>query len=385
MSIPTLELHYHLRDGDHAMNAFIRNKCEAEALAAFVHVAQRLGVDMIIETSAFTEGGLKEIWKFTTSPKVAYPNLILLLSLIIPNYINVWNAPPKDKELDGINKEIAKLTLEEKHLAIEKARIELQKLAGEMPPPQAQEKEVSPAPPARGALPAPPASAASTPGRELTIGRPTLPAMDYFAVVAASRPPTSPPIITPQVVAVLAEETKFTTRRSNFFRLLLPYEKVTAVGWSFHDTATLDAEATVEKKDFGKFILLTDKLPTEVIEEGIIHIAAPVITDSGMYWKGSCLGEPISFAMKDDAFKQMVMRREVSFQAGNAIRCRLEIELKLDETGEPTITGYSVPVVIEKIDETGVIETPQGRKQRFHDKHANDQRGLLPDGNGAAR
>ncbi|HSV68914.1 MAG TPA: hypothetical protein VLI72_02290 [Methylibium sp.] len=379
MSHSSLELHYHLRDGDHAMNAFIRNKCEAEALAAFVHVAQRLGIDLVVETSAFTEGGLKEIWKFTTSPKHAYTNLVLLLSLLIPNFVAIWNAPPKDKELDGINKEIAKLTVEEKHLALEKARLELQKLAAEMPPPQ--EKKVAPAPPLRPALPA----ASAPKGTDLTIGRSTLPPPGAFSsfVLAAARPPTSPAIITEQVIAILAEETKFTARRSNFFKLLLPYDKVTAVGWSVHETAKPSVEATVERKDFVQFILLTDKLPTQVIEEAVVQIAAPVITDSGMHWKGSYLGEPISFAMKDEAFKQMVMRREVSFQAGNAIRCRLEIEQKLDETGEPTITGYSVPVVIEKIDESGAVETPQGKRQRFYDKHVNDQQGLFGDGSAA--
>jgi hypothetical protein len=136
-------------------------------------------------------------------------------------------------------------------------------------------------------------------------------------------------------------------------------------------------ERVVKKKDFIKYVLKTDKLPVTVVEEAVIQIVAPVIDNSGVKWKGTYQGEPINFVMKDEGYKGQVLRREVSFQRGNAIRCRLTIERKLDETGEVVVIGYTVDVVIEKIDETGVVETPQGKKQRFIDKQVKAQRPLF--------
>lgn len=59
MAIARLELHYFLRDDVHSMNAFVRNKCEAEVLAAFAQIAQQLGVTVELESTAFREGGLR--------------------------------------------------------------------------------------------------------------------------------------------------------------------------------------------------------------------------------------------------------------------------------------------------------------------------------------
>src|SRR4051812_43717619 len=73
MNPPSLELHYYLRNNSHAMNAFIRNKCEAEALAAFSYIAERLGIELAIESVAHEEGGLKDIWNFVCKPEVAWP------------------------------------------------------------------------------------------------------------------------------------------------------------------------------------------------------------------------------------------------------------------------------------------------------------------------
>lgn len=359
-----LELHYHLPPGEHAMNAYIRNKCEAEALAAFKQICERLGVELTVEALAHTEGGIRDTWRFIMKPEHAYANVMLLLSLLLPNFIAVWNVPSKpDKELETINKDIAKATLQEKLLAIETAKKALREQANQVK-----------APP----IPAPAASAPRVrhEGIEVDVGggkkqlkRQVTKQVQAQVVVQKSA------VISKEIIAILAEDPKFVTRRSNFYKALLPYDKVKAVGWTIVQEAEAapPPEVVVYKKDFIKFVLTTDKLPTRVIEEAFIQIVAPVIDNSGVKWKGLHEGESISFAMKDEAFKQQVLRREVSFQAGNAIKCRLEIALKLDETGEEAIVSYSVPVVIEKIDESGSTETSQGRRQRFYDRHADAQ------------
>lgn len=360
MIVPSLQLHYYLRDDAHEMDAFIRNKCEAELLAAFQFFADQLGVELVIESSAYEEGGLKERLAFAFKPEHAYTNVMALLTLLITSFIQVWNAPPKpDKDLEAINKEIAKETLEEKRLANEKARIELKKAASEAANPQ---------------TPARPASAArnSKPDESITIGFMTELPMEHLVRIEPDR------TINKKAMAFLSEEPRFNVRRSNFYKTLLPYHKVEAFGMGVKKLKAAPVEVVVSKRDFIKFVLKTDKLPPQVIEEAVISITAPVIDGSNVKWKGIYNGESITFSMRDGVFKNMVMQREVSFQNGNAIRCRLVMDRKLDEVGEVITTGHAVEVVIEKLDEAGnALETQQGKEQRFYDKHAKAQQPLF--------
>lgn len=340
------------------MNAFIRNKCEAELLAAFQYFAEQLGVEATIESSAYEEGGLKEVLKFAFKPEHGYTNLMAALTLLISSFIQVWNAPPKpSEELEAVNLEIAKETLQEKRLANEKARRELQEAGSD-----------------RDKVPAPsiPASAAkrATPTDTLNMGFMTEFPMEL--TVAQNQ------TINKKAMAHLSAEPRFNVRRSNFYKSLLPYNKVTAFGMGLRKEKRSPDEVVVSKQDFIKYVLKTDRLDPVVVEEAVIHITAPVIDGANVNWKGILDGEPITFAMKDEAFKNMVVRREVSFQNGNAIRCRLLVERKLDQVGDVDITRRIVEVVIEKLDATGnAIETSQGKQQRFLDKHAKDQRPLF--------
>ena len=59
-----LEIHYYLANDEHSMNALVRNKCETELLAIFKEVCATFDIDLPVETLAYREGGLKEIWKF---------------------------------------------------------------------------------------------------------------------------------------------------------------------------------------------------------------------------------------------------------------------------------------------------------------------------------
>ena len=292
------------------MNAVIRNKCEAEALAAFQYIAAELGIEVLLETTAHTEGGLKEVWAFVTKTEnFLAANFLILLIATFWNYV-----PPPDKEMEALNKEVAKATIEEKKLSIEKLKQEI----------------------AKG---------------------------------------TPPPAVAEKAVPLFQCDLKIVTRRSNFYKILLPYDKVTAVGMGIIPEGKLvpDVEHVVPRGDFQQFVLTDDKLPTEVDNQAIIEIVAPVITDGNLHWKGTYLGDTISFSMKDPVFKGMVMRREVSFQHGNSISCVLNIERKVDAVGEVVIRGYSVQVVLAKIDGSNTIETPQGKRQRFYDKHRDDQ------------
>ena len=337
-----LEVHYHLKDDAHSMNAFVRNKSEAEALAAFQYMAEQLGFDVLIESTAYTEGGLREVWKFVPKKdRVALAGLIVSLLGVM---VNIWNAPPKpDKELERAQKELLLLTIQEKKLTNEKLEQEIRIKA----PPAAQ--AVAAEQPAAKAVPAP--------------GAPR----------ATPEPPEK---------VSLQMDLRVRTRRSNFYKALLPYDRVIGVGFGVipDGAAEPDSEAFVPRASFRDFILHTDKLPSEIVPNAVIEIVAPVIRAGDIQWKGVWRDEMIGFAMGDKVYKEMVLRREVSFQHGNAIECVLEIEKKLDVTGEAKVTGYTVSTVLAKIEGKVSTETPQGRAKRFHDKHSDAQFDLLAGG-----
>lgn len=114
-----LELHYYLINESHTMDALIRNKCEAELLAIIVEISDALGIEVNVETGAYQEGGLKELWAFIGRNNNQITLVILILTLILSR------VPLSDSEQDALTKEATKLTIEEKRLSIEKLKREL--------------------------------------------------------------------------------------------------------------------------------------------------------------------------------------------------------------------------------------------------------------------
>ena len=115
------EIHYHLLDNSHSMNAFIKNKCEAELLAVAVEVAEILGIQIVWESQPLEEGGIREIWAAIGSNNSQIALIISVLALI-------WSmVPQSDQELINLQKEETRLSIEEKKLEIEKLKKELEK------------------------------------------------------------------------------------------------------------------------------------------------------------------------------------------------------------------------------------------------------------------
>ena len=55
-----LQIHYYFDDASHSMNAFVRNKAEKDMLGAFRQIGMLCESEVILETEAYQEGGLKE-------------------------------------------------------------------------------------------------------------------------------------------------------------------------------------------------------------------------------------------------------------------------------------------------------------------------------------
>ena len=157
---------------------------------------------------------------------------------------------------------------------------------------------------------------------------------------------------------------KILVRKSNFYKSLSNYPKVEKVGLSplSKDRTPLAEELIVERKEFRRFILSSNKLPPEAVDNAEIEIVAPVIHEGNFQWKGIYNEETIPFRMNDVEFQEAVLRKDISFQNGSTIICALSIHKKLDEVGEVVITGYSVDTVIEKIDGETSLKTEQGKR-----------------------
>ena len=65
------ELHYWFNDGSHTMNAIVFNKCEYEFLGIVKEIAQKLKIELDVETEPLQEGGLRSWFKFSSKDKNA--------------------------------------------------------------------------------------------------------------------------------------------------------------------------------------------------------------------------------------------------------------------------------------------------------------------------
>lgn len=325
-SAETFQVHYYLANESHAMDAFVRNRCEAELLAIFQEVCATLGVSISIETVALQEGGLKELWKALGDNKDQI-NTVLAIFAIVLSIATLASSriPLSDAEKDARERKIQELTIEEKQLAIEERKLALEKLK-----------------------------------KEMKDGKPSDEVIDGAAKAAE-------------------QSLKVQTRRSNFYKHLSNYEKVTAVGFAGLDEEKqpADLERIVPRADFHRYVLTTNDLPIEAVDGASIEIVAPVLKEGNYKWRGIYHGEAISFWMTDAEFRSSVLRKEVSFQHGSCISCILQIFRKFDEVGEVVVTGYSVVTVLEKTDGGVTVETAQGRKHRAIQKLIHNQQELF--------
>jgi hypothetical protein len=325
-ALDRFQTHYYLANESHAMDAFVRNKCEAELLAILQEVCAIVGSSIKVETVPSEEGGLKEYWKILgeNGPQISATFTILTFVLAVIT-AGLSRVPVADPEKDAREKSIQELTIEEKKLAIEEKRLALEKLRNEV--------------------------------KEGAITPETL-----------------------ESAAMAAEQNlKIQSRRSNFYKQLSKYEKVTAVGFSALDSESKQviSERTVPRSDFAKYVLLDNSLPTEKVDPAAIEIVAPVLREGNYKWKGIYGGESISFSMTDADFKNSVLQEQVAFQHGSCIKCVLHIHRKVNEVGEVETTGYSVVTVLEKSDGGTTTDTSQGKKHRAYKKFIEDQSDLF--------
>jgi hypothetical protein len=163
---------------------------------------------------------------------------------------------------------------------------------------------------------------------------------------------------------IINNDIKVQKHKSNFYKNLEGYRKVTKIETTAlsEGNEPIDEPIPVERPDFGKFILTSDEMPSELDDLAVIEIVSPVLTNTNYKWKGIYKGEPIDFSMKDKEFKDSVISDKETFKNGTYIECVLEISRKVSDFGEVKNSGYSVLTVIKKDDGISQVITKQGKR-----------------------
>lgn len=306
-------VHYYLLDDKHSMDALIRNKAEAELLGLVRHVLGELNLGVSVESTAREEGGLIETWVLIANNPALLVTAAIGASVFLTSLINIFISlmNMKDRKGEKLTRKLTELSIEEKALAIEEKTLNIQKLRAELLKP----------------LP------------DQAVIEKMIPELEYDA--------------------------KTLTLRSNFFKLLLTYQRVTAVGFGPKPRRGSIAEKIVRRGDFASYVVKTDKLPTVVHRDAVIEIVAPVIGKGPFQWRGIWNGEPVTFQMRDPSYRAMVERGQEVFRRGDAIKCELNIERKVDAVGDEVVTGRVVTAVVAKVEGAKVVETAKGKQRRF--------------------
>ncbi len=157
-------------------------------------------------------------------------------------------------------------------------------------------------------------------------------------------------------------------RRSNFYDLLRKYQKVKNISVALTDAAKkpLIEELVVARDSFKNFIIHSNAVAPQVIEQAQIEIISPVLTRGKHKWRGVYNGSGISFVMKSNDFMELVQSGKVEFKSGSTITCTLEVERKINGVGIERIMGYNITSVASYAEGGKTVETPEGKQKQKH-------------------
>lgn len=281
------KIHYYLEDSSHQMDAVVRNKCEAEALALIQEVGRQLGTPFAVETKAYGEGGLEEYLVFIG----AHAEAIKLIAQVLGAVLTTAAAAP-----------FAIQRWQKGQVDLDKTRAELRRMNQEA----AQEVEAP---------------------------KPENPEL-----------PLEPKLTPMEISEALLLVKKVRLRRSKFYDLLGTEAKVTAVGFAPRHARAVP-ERVVEREAFARFVLHPEDLEPSLYQNVELEVVSPVLRTGNHNWRGIFERRGISFEMADREFKRRVIDQEVQFQNGTKMLCDLEVHLRDNEVGDPEVTKRIVTKV----------------------------------------
>ncbi|WP_300597068.1 hypothetical protein [Niabella sp.] len=297
-----IEVEYFFEEATHLMDALVQNKCEYELLALVREVASRLKLRVIIETAPLLEKGFKR--RFRVTLKKETKTAAAAVTIATAALVAVITSPLSASAGDSARKLIEQLMETAAFMPADNERLRLQ-----------------------------------------------IEKLKLQLIASCENLDTSNII---------------KKRRSNFFELLTRYSKITSV--RFTALEEHEASATQEKRltrhEFGAYILTTNKLEPEEVDDVDIEIISPVLKKSSYKWTGMYQGRPRSFTMQSKEFKKLVQSGKVQFKNGTAINCQLTIHKKMNNEGTERVTGIDINRVNHYFENDKPVETVEGKKQK---------------------
>jgi hypothetical protein len=314
-----IQLHYWLKDDLHTMDALIQNKSELEFIRLVSEIGKAFDFEFSIETEALAEGGIRRWFKVAlkNENKTATVTIGLITSLvigIIASPITVSIAKTTEIIIEKLfedesDKKEQELNIEGKELENEGKKLdnEWKRLRNEK-----EKKELN------------------------------------------------------NSLIKIDSSYKIKKHRSNFYEELEREKRVEQISFVIEDNykTPISEEVYVPKENFKQYILASNEIDTDPIEDAVIDIISPVLKKGDYKWKGIYNGNIISFNMKSNEFKTLVQTGKIEFKNGSAINCILDIKKELDNDGNEKITAYNILSVNQYFENDKPIETPEGKKQR---------------------
>ncbi len=298
----TVEVHYWFEDKSHSMDAFIQNRCEYELLGIVNEISKTFKVQITIETEPLAKGGLRRWFKIAAKEE---NKKAAITTTIITALLTTIIITPISTSIGKLTEKVIERIFEDpeiKQLEKEKLKLEVEKLKQE----------------------------------------------------------------TGQSITDLDRNNVVKKKKSNFYETLDKYPKVEKVTFILSDDNKTERieEKTVFRKNFKEYILVTDELEPEELDDVIIEIISPVLKKGNYKWMGIYRGETVSFSMKSKDFKELVQQGKVQFKNGTSINCSVIIKKKIDNEGIEKITTIEVTSVTHYFENDKPIETLEGRKKR---------------------
>lgn len=321
-----IQLHYWIKDGLHSMDAIVQNKSEIEFIRLVSEIGKAFDCEFSIETEALAEGGIRRWFKIAlkNENKTATITIGLITSLVIgiiasPITVSIAKTTEIIVEKlfeDESNKKEQELNIKGKELDNEGKELdnEWKRLRNE------KEKQ------------------------ELN-----------------------------NSLIKIDSSYKIKKHRSNFYEELEREKRVEKISFVIEDNFRnpISEEVFVPKENFKQYILASNEIDTDPIEDAVIDIISPVLKKGDYKWKGIYNGNIISFNMKSNEFKTLVQTGKIEFKNGSAINCILDIKKELDNDGNEKITSYNILKVNNYFENEKPIETQEGKKYR-QQKEANE-------------
>ncbi|WP_374459846.1 hypothetical protein [Chryseobacterium taeanense] len=322
-----LEIHYWFKDNSHNIDAVTLNKSQHEIIALLQEIAKEFDEEILIEIEPYAEGGFKQIFKVLSKQEKKGATII---GAVVLSTITAILITPLTKIAEKTTEHIIDKVFEDKSQVIlnnKKDSLELRNLELKNENLELQNKKLN---------------------EQLN--------QNQLEEVSA------------QIINVskkLENNIIIKKRRSNFYEQLANYEKIDKVSFRIEDrNNNFLSENFIKKQNFNRFILHSDIIEPQSINDAKIEIISPVLKKGYYKWTGIYKNEPIPFLMKSAEFKELVQKGQVEFKNGFTINCELQINKKVDNEGITRITGYEVVRVDSYFINDKPVETNEGKKHR---------------------